>query len=114
MKKRVGFVSNSSSASFVLSKPVLTWPEKPGGAEVVRPTEEQIHSVMFELPKLNGGDFVIGETKEFIIGYSSMDNVGVEDYFKKIGIPFHLYQIDTNIGWVQGEFIKETISKWKN
>jgi hypothetical protein len=113
MKVRNGFVSNSSSASFVLSKTVLTWPAIPGGAEQNLPTEEQIHSVMFELPKLNGGDFHIGETKDFIIGYASMDNVHVEDYFKKIGIPFHLYQIDTNIGWVQCQFIQEIIDKYK-
>jgi predicted transcriptional regulator YdeE len=104
MKIRKGFISNSSSSSFILSKTI----DDISGSCL--PTEEQIKKVK----KIKCFDFIIGETNQFIIGYTEMDNLNIKKYFEELKIPSHLYQINTHIGWVQQYFIQEIIDKFKN
>jgi hypothetical protein len=100
VKIRNGFVSNSSSSSFVLSKPI----KNIEGREL--PTKDQLYKVR----QLGINGFIIGETDQFIIGYTIMDNLDIKSYFKSLEIPEYLYQINDHIGWVQRDFIEEIIN----
>lgn len=91
MKQRSGFVSNSSSASFIISTKNLT--------------PDQIYCIFNheEWAKLNcslgkagwnTGDFyfdnsweITWENDDTIFGESCMDNFGMEDFLNLIGIP---------------------------
>jgi hypothetical protein len=89
MKIRNGFVSNSSSSSFVIPKNNIDVDQKK------------------EIFKLENMGFSVFETNAFIIGKTSMDNVGIKDYLLNIKIPEHLMYISTNFGWVFNDFIEE-------
>jgi hypothetical protein len=82
MKLRNGFVSNSSSSSFVLNKSLLS--------------QEQIESIWkhIELGKKLNIEFTedrnswnISETIDTIDGYTLMNNFDMEEFFEKINIP---------------------------
>lgn len=69
MKIRRGFVSNSSSSSFILEKKFMT--------------QDQINSIM----SYEGGDYwSITENDETIHGFTCMDNGYMQDYFKTINL----------------------------
>ena len=80
MKKRQGFVSNSSSSSFVIRKDLLT--------------REQIMLIKNHMKKGLVHDYGIGENDEWTIeesvfllrGRTWMDNFDMQRYFKLIGI----------------------------
>ena len=74
MKTRIGFVSNSSSASFVIAKGLLT-PEQFKG----------LLDYVFD-PTNTDGWFIIG-AGEYIDGYTTMDNDAIDDLFEKLQIP---------------------------
>jgi hypothetical protein len=110
MKIRCGFVSNSSSSSFIVGKVEEDWEDDPQDPQQ-HPSDKQL----LEIRELKKWGFIIGETNDFIFGTADMDNLGVREYFDKIGIPTHLYQINdhNDCGWVQRGFITSYIQKLK-
>ena len=80
MKKRIGFVSNSSSSSFVIAKTALT--------------EEQIESIKnhstlgaeYGIPYGDEWGWTIEEDEHTIEGYISMDNFDMDEFLEKIGV----------------------------
>jgi hypothetical protein len=80
MKFRLGFVSNSSSASFILKKKYLT--------------PEQIQSILVlrddNAPEWKGqaqfSDWKFEETNKILSGCCFMDNFGMKEYIFSLGI----------------------------
>jgi hypothetical protein len=72
MKKRNGFVSNSSSASFIVPKTKLT-------------LLEQQALLAYSISEDNTDGWAIEESDDTICGYTSMDNDALDDYLEKIG-----------------------------
>lgn len=69
MKLRLGFVSNSSSASFILDKRYMSG------------------SQMFDVMQYVGPDgWTITEDEDFIRGDTCMDNEDIAEFFKKIDL----------------------------
>ncbi|HLD91374.1 MAG TPA: hypothetical protein VI911_10215 [Patescibacteria group bacterium] len=75
MKIRNGFVSNSSSSSFVINK-----------SELTREQIYLIHDACLE-PGFDADPWLITETETTVEGFTSLDNFSMADYFDKIGIP---------------------------
>ena len=80
MKVRNGFVSNSSSASFIL--------------QVSKMSDLQIYAMfhMDEIKRLLGivddsDSWIITDNGEFIRGSTIMDNGEIDTFFKVIGLP---------------------------
>ncbi len=97
MKKRIGFVSNSSSSSFIINKNDLS-----------KKQITKIHNHIKEAKRMNnpkntpeGYDFQYGwddawnikETKYVIEGYTTMDSFSMDEFLIDIGID------DEDIGW---------------
>jgi hypothetical protein len=85
MKIRSGFVSNSSSASFV--------------ANLDRLTEDQIDIILAypsHAEAHDGWSFSVDADKGLLTGYTIMDNGDLEEYLEKHGI-LNTYKIDS--GW---------------
>lgn len=90
MKIRKGFVSNSSSSSFVISKENLTedqiWAVKNHGVvakwleAIERGKDSSAYSLYFY------DEWKIEETEVSLIGYTSMDNLDLRWVFEEIGI----------------------------
>lgn len=81
MKNRHGFVSNSSSASFVVPKSKLSYEE--GKILLGANHTEKMRD-----------DWFIEETGETIEGWTDMDNYELEEYLKKVG--FDVSKIEWN------------------
>jgi len=75
MKYRHGFVSNSSSASFVVRKSDITGIE--GNALLA-----------YNISEDNTDGWSIRESGDRIIGSTNMDNDALDEYLEKIGFPF--------------------------
>ena len=81
MKYRKGFVSNSSSSSFVVSLGDIT-PEQ----------YEKIYNHIEVGRKMNVGDYFdsgdwkITETDTHLKGWTSMDNFNMQDFMEAIGV----------------------------
>lgn len=75
MKIRYGFVSNSSSSSFLINKNKLS-------SEQV----EKIYNHQLDKDFGEGEDWTIQEVGECIMGFVGMDNFDMETYLLKIGI----------------------------
>jgi hypothetical protein len=92
MKIRNGFVSNSSSSSFVISKKDLT--------------TKQIYSINnhIEIAEYLGiktweSPWDIRENDEFIEGYTYMDNFDMDEFLEKIGVD------KSKIDWTEGRMV---------
>lgn len=73
MKIRSGFVSNSSSASFVIQKCSIT------------PAE--IFALMqYNISELNTDGWTISDNGDVITGFTSCDNDTFDEYLEKIGL----------------------------
>ena len=87
MKYRKGFVTNSSSSSFIIAKKYLD--------------SEQIEAIWkhsklgerFGMPFANSDSWNIRENDDFITGHTYMDNFDMYDFLKKIGV------IESHITW---------------
>jgi len=102
MKIRNGFVSNSSSSSFILCTDDLN--------------EEQINKVLDiqnekDWRKSWGGK--VSRFKKFLIGCTCMDNLGIEKLFKELKIQTNQYSIIGNdrMGWVMMDFMKGVMNE---
>ena len=94
MKTRMGFVSNSSSSSFILSKSNLTKKQ----LEQIRKHKDVVRTNSFKLLRkvkeikkdwddLDPGDsWNIEEDKDYIFGDTSIDNFNMYKYLQLIGI----------------------------
>lgn len=78
MKLRTGFVSNSSSASFVVKK------------------ENLCDDHIFKLLEFEGDWWEITQTDEEISGYTVMDNGALEEYLEQNGINQTRVKIESN------------------
>ena len=80
MKKRHGFVSNSSSSSFLIPKSLLT-------AEQIELIKNHIQSGFDqEFVDSKSDEWTIEETESNLNGKTWMTNFNMQGYFEKIGI----------------------------
>jgi hypothetical protein len=86
MKTRIGFVSNSSSSSFIVNIKDLT--------------DEQIHKIQ------RATGFNTRLKWPFIFGYSYMDNINIENYLLNLGISIYDIDVSTHIGKTKLNFFK--------
>ena len=77
MKIRAGFVSNSSSASFIVPKEVLT-AEQQNSLLWYGVDDDSLH---------NEDGWSIWEDGSFIKGWTVIDNGAIYDLFASVGIP---------------------------
>lgn len=83
MKQRNGFVSNSSSASFVVSKHSITYAQ--GAALLAYHTHED-----------NVDGWAVREEGEYIRGHTIMDNDAIDAYLTTINFPINQMVWDSN------------------
>jgi hypothetical protein len=83
MKIRAGFVSNSSSSSFVISKDNLT------GKQIKLIKAHSIKGKEFGIPYGDSDPWSIAEDDDYIKGSTWMDNFDMSEYLSKIGVPSH-------------------------
>ena len=79
MKYRQGFVSNSSSASFVVPKHLLSLAEIKAFLD-------------YNYSEDNTDAWLITETKDSLKGYTNMDNDALDDFLDRIGFDFSKMQ----------------------
>ena len=98
MKVRTGFVSNSSSSSFVINKYYLS------DYQI-----EQIKNHM-KISKENNSDFYdemdawsITENENSVRGYTSMDNFNMAEFLQEIGVAKEAIKFDDYFGWDEDE-----------
>lgn len=99
MKSRNGFVSNSSSSSFIINKKNLTGMQLYAIKNHYQVSEEYFKDF---LNKYNdcysyGDRWWIEENDKYITGYTSLDNFSMDEFFKLIDIP------DMLIKWKESE-----------
>lgn len=82
MKIRTGFVSNSSSASFVVSKHSITFAQ--GQSLLAYAGSDE-----------NVDGWSVREDGEYISGYTIMDNEALGKYLEKINFPQHQMKWDS-------------------
>jgi len=86
MKVRNGFVSNSSSSSFVISLSKLTAVQ----IELIKGhiKEGEKHELSYNgYNEADEWDISISDVKGTISGGTSMTNFDMDEYFRKVGIP---------------------------
>lgn len=93
MKIRSGFVSNSSSSSFIVRKAYLS--------------EEEIEKIKDHAEIANGWPWRILEYGSVLVGYTSMDNFDMKEYIEGVvKIPYALCWIERP-GWAWTSLFKE-------
>ncbi len=76
MKIRTGFVSNSSSASFIIDREFLSLSQE---AELMRHSRDRENNH-------DGWSVYLSDDLRFIEGFTSMDNGSLEEFFIEIGL----------------------------
>jgi hypothetical protein len=97
MKIKIDFVTNSSSASFIIPKSCLN--EK---QIVMIHNHVEFGIAIKDKPKygLYLDPWTIKETEDTIEGDTMMDNFDMEWFLRKIGVPDHCIQFEgDNFGW---------------
>ena len=99
MKLRKGFVSNSSSSSFVVDKNLtnaVVCDKIRNHMEVAREMYADHEDEWTEVGYIddNSDAWSIHEYAEKIEGYTSMNNFDMEAFFEKIGVPKEAYKFD--------------------
>lgn len=96
MKRRNGFVSNSSASSFILNKSYLSLHQlkliRNYQTEAIQMVKDNFKSTEFwsledELESLEDSPWKVEETKEKLRLYTWMDNFDMEWFLEQIGIP---------------------------
>ena len=93
MKIRIGFVSNSSSSSFVILLKALT--------------NEQIHQIInhsfygeqFNIEWARSDPWDITITDTTIDGWTTMDNFDMERFLREIDVPNEVIKWDQGLEW---------------
>ena len=98
MKKRLGFVTNSSSSSFIISK------EKLSDEQLLA---IRIHARLAKELELTSWDepWTIQENEQYITGYTWMDNFNMYEYLKLAGID------SSNIKWDEFPFFLDAYNQ---
>ena len=81
MKTRTGFVSNSSSSSFIISLGDLT------GKQVKQILAHQIKGAKMGLLYADSDPWRVWTTEDQIQGETWMDNFDMEEFLQRIGVP---------------------------
>lgn len=128
MRIRKGFVSNSSSCSFIIPKSELTETQRKAMLNV-KEVANKINT-QFERVEIEGGDFFrtfaveyfeedwngdrgkIWETEDEIKGVTSCDNFGMFEYMKAIGLDTSKIQISDDYGKLWEEVNTERENKF--
>ena len=93
MKTRLGFVSNSSSSSFVIPVAALTEFQKACLIDHIEASNIIRKFLNHEIdPDYEA--WRVKESKGWIKGWTSMDNFDIQWLMRQIGIPLHLVQWD--------------------
>lgn len=109
MKTRQGFVSNSSSSSFVIDKKNLT------NKQVKLIKSHMLKAEKFGV-KLSSRYYTINERdaweiteqqdedgNDILVGFTWMDNFPMGEFFEAIGVPNSVVKWEGNSQWVYGE-----------
>jgi hypothetical protein len=96
MKTRDGFVSNSSSSSFIVSKHFLSPDQIDKIKRHIEVGRELGMDVGGERDGLYWWEWEIEENEHELIGRCNMDNFEMQDFLERIGVPkgkahFHRY-----------------------
>jgi len=111
MKTREGFVSNSSTSSFVLKKADVTEEQ----LEAIRKHDQS--QAFKDCRWSSAGDaWTILEDDECLMGYTWMDNFDMAEYMKELGIDSSVVEMDDTlpaVAWIRdtdfGETFKEML-----
>ena len=103
MKTRNGFVSNSSSSSFVVSKANLTELQEIMIRKHMEVCEflgvfmgkTKIHSIGKWLPGSENDAWDITETEDKLHGITIMDNFDTMSFMQQIGVPMDLVEFES-------------------
>jgi len=95
MKVRKGFVSNSSSSSFIINRSKITYEQECLIQKACSEVDDKNYSI---------SGWKLFYTYGSIIGYTSMDNFDIKEYFDKIKIPEEaIYWAEKELNdWVGG------------
>ena len=92
MKKRLGFVSNSSSASFVLNMRALAKFQIDAVLDCVEYAEKLLRWKKDDC--YEGWTIEMSKEKNTIEGWTHMDNFEMDEFFEKLGIPASEYEYE--------------------